>query len=140
AHDGRPEYVGFVGEEAWWTEPRPTEGGRRTLVRRRVGGREEQVLPAPWNVRSRVIEYGGQPWAGTVVDGRPLVVFVNFADQRLYRYEPGSDPRALTPVSLAGGGLRTAEPQVQAERGGAWCVPEECTGDGPTEVRRVRAA
>ncbi|MFI7406149.1 prolyl oligopeptidase family serine peptidase [Streptomyces sp. NPDC049541] len=140
AHDGRPEYVGFVGDEAWWTEPRPTEGGRRTLVRRRADGEEEPLLPAPWDVRSRVIEYGGQPWAGTVVAGRPLVVFVNFADQRLYRYEPGSDPRPLTPVSPVGGGLRWVEPQLQVERGEVWCVLEEFTGDGPTDVRRVLAA
>jgi hypothetical protein len=92
AHDGHPEYVGFVGDEAWWTEPRPTEGGRRTLVRRLADGSEESVLPAPWNVRSRVIEYGGLPWAGTVQNGQPLVVFVNFTDQRLYRYKPGSEP------------------------------------------------
>ncbi|CAM5698352.1 hypothetical protein SALBM311S_11978 [Streptomyces alboniger] len=98
-HDGRPEYVGFVGDEVWWTEPRPTEGGRRTLVRRRADGAQEPVLPAPWNVRSRVIEYGGQPWAGAVVDGEPLVVFVHFADQRLYRYRPGGEPLPLTPLS-----------------------------------------
>ncbi|MCX4884970.1 prolyl oligopeptidase family serine peptidase [Streptomyces sp. NBC_00847] len=140
AHDGHPEYVGFVGDEAWWTEPRPAEGGRRTLVRRRTDGQEEPVLPAPWNVRSRVIEYGGRPWAGTARDGRPLVVFVNFDDQRLYRYEPGSDPRPLTPVSPVGGGLRWAEPQLHPERGEVWCVLEEFTGDGPTDVRRVLAA
>lgn len=65
AHDGHPEFVGFVGDEAWWTEPRPTEGGLRTLVRRTADGTEESVLPAPWNVRSRVMEYGGQPWAAS---------------------------------------------------------------------------
>ncbi|WP_241662285.1 MULTISPECIES: prolyl oligopeptidase family serine peptidase [unclassified Streptomyces] len=140
AHDGRPEFVGFVGDEAWWTEPRPAEGGRRTLVRRRADGREEQVLPAPWNVRSRVIEYGGQPWSAAVVDGEPLVVFADFADQRLYRLEPGGEPRPLTPLSPVGGGLRWAEPQVLVERGEVWCVLEEFTGDGPTDVRRVLAA
>ncbi|MFD9005626.1 LpqB family beta-propeller domain-containing protein [Streptomyces sp. NPDC059582] len=140
AHDGHPEFVGFVGDEAWWTEPRPAEGGRRTLVRRRADGTEESVLPAPWNVRSRVIEYGGQPWAGAPRDGEPLVVFVNFADQRLYRYEPGGEPRPLTPVSPVGGGLRWAEPQVRLDRGEVWCVLEEFTGDGPTDVRRVPAA
>lgn len=31
--DGRPEYLGAVGAELWWTEPRPQESGRRTLVR-----------------------------------------------------------------------------------------------------------
>ncbi|PWI14342.1 acyl-peptide hydrolase [Streptomyces sp. Act143] len=141
AHDGHPEWAGFVGDEAWWTEPRPTEGGRRTLVRRRADGSEESVLPAPWNVRSRVIEYGGQPWAGAMVrDGRPLVVFVNFADQRLYRYEPGGDPRPLTPVSPVGGGLRWADPVLRLDLGEVWCVLEEFTGDGPTDVRRVLAA
>ncbi|MEU9351103.1 prolyl oligopeptidase family serine peptidase [Streptomyces griseoloalbus] len=141
AHDGSPEFVGFVGDEVWWTEPRPTEAGRRTLVRRHADGAEESVLPAPWNVRSRVIEYGGRPWAGTVRDdGGPLVVFVNFADQRLYRYEPGGEPRPLTPVSPVGQGLRWAEPVPLPERGEVWCVLEEFTGDGPSDVRRVLAA
>lgn len=146
AHDGKPEYVGFVGDEAWWTEPRPAEGGRRALIRRHADGTEHTVLPAPWNVRSRVIEYGGQPWAGA---GRPegphgpLVVFVDFADQRLYAYEPdapGAVPRPLTPVSAVGDGLRWADPQIHLDRGEVWCVLEEFTGDGPTDVRRVAAA
>lgn len=140
AHDGHPEWLGFVGDEVWWTEPRPAEGGRRTLVRRHADGREEPVLPAPWNVRSRLIEYGGHPWAGALVAGAPLVVFVHFADQRLYRYEPGSEPRPLTPLSPVGGGLRWAEPQLRPDLGEVWCVLEEFTGDGPTDVRRVLAA
>ncbi|MET9735908.1 prolyl oligopeptidase family serine peptidase [Streptomyces sp. NPDC006458] len=140
AHDGHPEYVGFVGDEAWWTEPRPTEGGRRTLVRRHHDGREEPVLPAPWNVRTRVIEYGGQPWAGTSRDGRPLVVFAHFDDQRLYRWEPGGEPVPLTPAGAVGGGLRWADPVLLPERGEVWCVLEEFTGDGPSEVRRIPAA
>lgn len=140
AHDGSPEFAGFVGDEVWWTEPRPTEAGRRTLVRRRADGTEESVLPAPWNVRTRVIEYGGRPWAGAVGDGGPLVVFAHFADQRLYLYEPGGEPRPLTPVSPVGGGLRWADPVLLPERGEAWCVLEEFTGDGPSDVRRVLAA
>ncbi|MFF2653324.1 S9 family peptidase [Streptomyces sp. NPDC058045] len=143
AHDGHPEYVGFVGEEVWWTEPRPAEAGRRALVRRRTDGTEEPVLPAPWNVRTRVIEYGGLPWAGTTEDGQPLVVFVHFADQRLYAYRPDTPdtpPRPLTPLSAVGGGLRWAEPEIHADRGEVWCVLEEFTGEAPTDVRRVPAA
>ncbi|MFP3987001.1 LpqB family beta-propeller domain-containing protein [Streptomyces sp. E11-3] len=142
SHDGRPEYVGFVGDEVWWTEPRPTEGGRRALVRR-TGEGERSVLPAPWNVRSRVIEYGGQPWAGAARPDGPLVVFVDFADQRLYAYEPdtpGAAPRPLTPLSPVGDGLRWADPQIHLDRGEVWCVLEEFTGSGPSEVRRVVAA
>nr|WP_229858875.1 prolyl oligopeptidase family serine peptidase [Streptomyces anandii] len=146
AHGGKPEFVGFVGDEVWWTEPRPAEGGRRALVRRRTDGTEEFPLPAPWNVRSRVIEYGGRPWAGAVRGGEPLLVFVNFADQRLYRWQPGGEPLPLTPVSAVGGGLRWADPQVLPGRGDAdgpgevWCVLEEFTGEGPGDVRRVLAA
>ncbi|MBO1331120.1 LpqB family beta-propeller domain-containing protein [Streptomyces sp. VRA16 Mangrove soil] len=143
AHDGQPEYVGFVGDEAWWTEPRPTEGGRRALVRRRPDGTEESVLPEPWNVRSRVIEYGGRPWAAADRPEGPLLVFAHFADQRLYVYEPAAPeraPRPLTPVSAVGGGLRWVDPQLHLERGEVWCVLEEFTGEGPSQVRRVIAA
>ncbi|KAB1976884.1 S9 family peptidase [Streptomyces triticiradicis] len=140
AHDGHPEFVGFVGDEAWWTEPRPAEGGRRTLVRRKADGTEEPVLPAPWNVRSRVIEYGGSPWAGVMRPEGPLIVFVDFADQRLHVCEPGGEPRPLTPLSPVGGGLRWVDPQLRPEYGEVWCVMEEFTGDGPADVRRAVVA
>ncbi|WP_327738358.1 prolyl oligopeptidase family serine peptidase [Streptomyces nojiriensis] len=143
--DGRPEYLGTVGPEVWWTEPRPEEAGRRTLVRRRLadGAPEITELPAPWNVRSRVTEYGGLPWAGVERPaGGPLLVFVHFADQRLYAYEPdapgGPGPRPLTPVSRTGGGLRWADPVLRGDE--VWCVLEEFTGPAPTDVRRVLAA
>ncbi|WP_371675812.1 LpqB family beta-propeller domain-containing protein [Streptomyces sp. NBC_01276] len=144
AHDGRPEYLGTVGDEVWWTEPRPGEGGRRTLVRRPADGRAARsVLPAPWNVRSRLTEYGGLPWAGAQQpSGGPLVVFVHHGDQRLYAYEPDApaspDPRPLTPLSPVGGGLRWADPVLRGAE--VWCVLEEFTGPGPTDVRRVTAA
>ncbi|KOX25737.1 MULTISPECIES: LpqB family beta-propeller domain-containing protein [unclassified Streptomyces] len=145
AHDGRPEYPGAVGDELWWTAPRPAEDGRRALVRRRADGTEETVLPAPWNVRSRVVEYGGRPWAAADRPGDgPLVVFCHFPDQRLYAYEPdtgpGAEPRPLTPVSPVGGGLRWVDPVVHPDRGEVWCVLEEFTGPAPTDVRRVPAA
>jgi len=43
------------------------------------------VLPAPWNARTRVHEYGGLSWL--VVGG--TLVFCEFSDQRLWRLEPG---------------------------------------------------
>lgn len=147
SHDGRPDNVATVGDEVWWTEPRPDEGGRRVLVRLRPDGREESVLPAPWNVRTRVIEYGGRPWAGTVrPDGSLLVVFAHFPDQRLYAYEPDGDapPRPLTPAPAEDGRqtgtLRWADPQLRLADGEVWCVLEEFTGESPTDVRRVVAA
>ena len=103
------------------------------------------VLPAPFNARSRVHEYGGASW--TVVpapgpDGRPpLVVFVNFADQRAYALREGERPRPLTPVgpeveSAHGPSLRWADPTVVTLADGTtevWWVCEDHTGgeEGP---------
>ncbi|GAA4672846.1 prolyl oligopeptidase family serine peptidase [Streptomyces chumphonensis] len=153
AHDGRPEYLGAVGGELWWTEPRPEEGGRRALMRLRAPGgavsgdapeEPESVLPEPWNVRNRVMEYGGLPWAAVPrARGGPLLVFTHHGDQRLYAVEPdvpGSAPRPLTPVSGVGGGLRWADPVLRPGRDEVWCVLEEFTGERPTDVRRVPAA
>ncbi|MFF3560801.1 prolyl oligopeptidase family serine peptidase [Streptomyces sp. NPDC002574] len=143
AHDGRPDFPGFVGEEVWWTEPRPAEGGRRALVRRLADGTVDTPLPAPWNVRTRVIEYGGRAWTGGTGPSGTLIVFADFADQRLYAYEPAAAdavPRPLTPVSAVGDGLRWADPQLHLDRGEVWCVLEEFTGDGPLDLRRVLVA
>ncbi|MEC3997908.1 prolyl oligopeptidase family serine peptidase [Actinacidiphila sp. DG2A-62] len=143
AHDGSPEYVGVVGDEVWWTAPRPAEAGRRALIRRRPDGTEECPLPPPWNVRSRVIEYGGTPWAGAVVDDSPLIVFVHHLDQRLYVFRPDrpdEQPQPLSPVSAVGGGLRWADLALHPERGEVWAVLEEFTGEGPSDCRRVAAA
>ncbi|MGW2050531.1 prolyl oligopeptidase family serine peptidase [Streptomyces sp. NPDC001858] len=142
-----PSYVGLVGDEVWWVEPRPEEDGRTALVRRRADGATESLLPAPWDVRSRVIEYGGRPWAastGATGGTGTLVVFVHCADQRLYAVRVDGDrsgtPCPLTPVSPVGAGLRWAEPMLDLGRGEVRCVLEEFTGEGAGDVRRVHAA
>lgn len=143
AADGRPGYLGAVGDELWWTEPRPQEGGRRALMRRMIDGTVESVLPAPWNVRNRVHEYGGRPWAGAVLeDGSPVVVFTNFEDQRLYVFEPDkwTRPRPVSPAPETPGALRWSDPVIDLERFEAWAVLEQHTGPDPTDVRRVLAA
>ncbi|MFG2717657.1 prolyl oligopeptidase family serine peptidase [Streptomyces sp. NPDC048416] len=143
AHEGNADHLTMVGDELWWTQSRPAEGGRSVLMRRRPDGQARAVLPEPWNVRSRIMEYGGTPWDGAArPDDGPLVVFVHFPDQRLYAYEPDTvaEPRPLTPVSTLGAGLRWADLRIDLERGEVWCVLEEYTGEAPTDVRRVVAA
>ena len=78
----------LVGNEVWWTEGRPAEGGRSVVVRRLADGRIEDVLPGPWNARTRIHEYGGRAW--TVANGD--LVFAEFTDQRLWRLTPGCEP------------------------------------------------
>ena len=67
----------------WWQESRPEEGGRLALVRQRPDGTgtKHDLLPMPWNARTRVHEYGGKSYL-PLPDG---FVFANFGDQRLYR-------------------------------------------------------
>jgi dipeptidyl aminopeptidase/acylaminoacyl peptidase len=82
------------GDDTYWIEARPSEGGRRVLVRSGLDGSIVDLTPPPFNVRTRVHEYGGGSY---VVDGG-VVVFSNFADGRLYRIDPGGDsPVAVTP-------------------------------------------
>ncbi|HEY9497807.1 MAG TPA: prolyl oligopeptidase family serine peptidase [Terrimesophilobacter sp.] len=94
----------FVGSEVWWLEARPTEGGRLAVRRNDANGDPEDVLPTPWNARTRVHEYGGGAWAATD-DG--TLVFAEFSDQRLYRLDPGSP--VPVPITPAGSGSRFAE-------------------------------
>ena len=79
------DHVAVDGEDSYWTEMRPLEGGRYVLVRRGADGQTVDMTPAPFNVRTRVHEYGGG--AFTIVDG--TIYFVHFDDQRLYRQRPG---------------------------------------------------
>ena len=55
-----PQLVPVDGgaSEVWWTEGRPAESGRQVVVRRSADGMVHDVLPAPWNARTRVHEYG----------------------------------------------------------------------------------
>ena len=94
ANGGHPVEGGrYVGDEVWWAELRPTEGGRVAIRRLGLDDQPVDVLPAPWNARTRVHEYGGGAW--TVTDAGRLV-FSEFSDQRVYILE-GLRPRALTP-------------------------------------------
>jgi len=94
----------FVGSDVWWLESRPTEEGRLAVRRRDENGEPVDVLPAPWNARTRVHEYGGGAWVATD-DG--ILVFAEFGDQRLYRLEPGAtEPMPLTPENE---GMRFAD-------------------------------
>ena len=59
------------GDLVYWTESRPLEGGRVTLIRCDHDGSLTELTPAPFNLRTRVHEYGGRPFTaqGGVVVG-----------------------------------------------------------------------
>jgi len=117
------------GDDVWWNEQRPGEGGRYQLVRWSSGGHRHDLFPAwdptgegpNWNARTAVMEYGGGAWG--VHAG--VVVFANWADQRLYRVDPGSGvvPVAITPEPSVTRGFRYSEPTwLDQDRFPGWIV------------------
>ena len=118
------------GDDIWWSESRPAEGGRSVIVRRSPDGTVTDALPAPWNARTRVHEYGGGSW--TVQDG--TLWFTEFTDQRLYRLDAGGDtPVAVTPEPSLPAGVRHADFRVLPDA--LLAVREtHAEGDRPADV------
>jgi dipeptidyl aminopeptidase/acylaminoacyl peptidase len=84
------------GADVYWLAGRASEGGRNTLLRQR-GQDVVELTPAPFNVRTRVHEYGGA--AFLVADGR--VFFSNFTDNRLYVIDAETDAAVDAAVDAA---------------------------------------
>lgn len=106
------------GEDIYWSEMRPNEGGRYVIVRKRVSGEVQDCTPAGFNARTRVHEYGGA--AFTVWDG--IIYFVNFADQLVYRHAFGETPEPITRP-----GFRYADFCIDARHGRLIAVREDHT-------------
>ncbi|PSL00987.1 dipeptidyl aminopeptidase/acylaminoacyl peptidase [Murinocardiopsis flavida] len=136
---GGERRLGFpaaIGGEVWWQEARPGEDGRTTVMRRDPDGTTAELLPAPWDARTRVHEYGGRsylpvPRRDDKAIARNGIVFTDFADQRLYLLERSSaEPRPLTPEPAAPGALRYADPVLSPDTKHVICVRESHDGDG----------
>jgi acetyl esterase/lipase len=113
---------GFV----YWLESRPEEAGRQTIMRWHQDSGVEEILPAPFNARSRVHEYGGTSYA---VYGN-VIWFSHFDDQRLYRIIPGSDPQPITAESSVNSALRFAACTPDISRNRLICVREDHRAEG----------
>ncbi|HEY5662997.1 MAG TPA: prolyl oligopeptidase family serine peptidase [Ilumatobacter sp.] len=122
------------GDDVWWAESRPEEGGRTALMRWRDGTAVE-VTPPDANVRTTVHEYGGGAWWVE----REVAYYVEFGDQRLRRIEAGGEPVLLTPVPDAPRALRYADGRVTPD--GRWyvCVRERHTGDRREALNEIVA-
>ncbi len=107
------------GDDVYWLEGRPAEGGRRTLLRRGADGVVRELTPAPFNVRTRVHEYGGGDY--TVASG--VIVASSFPDGRLVRLDPDglAPPVPLTPD----GPWRYADLRLDLGRRRIVCVRED---------------
>jgi dipeptidyl aminopeptidase/acylaminoacyl peptidase len=118
--------VALDGDDLYWLEGRPAEGGRSVLVRRASDGVVADVTPRPFNVRSRVHEYGGGAFA--VAAG--AIFFVEDSDQRIWRLQHG-EAQPLTPEGRG----RHADLVLDPVRRRLVCVRED--HDGPGEPRNT---
>ena len=121
--------IALDGQDVYWIESRPQEQGRSVVMQRKADGTVVERTPVPFNVRTRVHEYGGG--AFTVNDG--VVYFSNFADQRLYRVAQGGMPETITPE----GAWRYADGTVDAQRNRMICVREDHTVAGREAVNTL---
>jgi dipeptidyl aminopeptidase/acylaminoacyl peptidase len=113
----RFEQVLLDGDDVYWVEGRPAEGGRNVIVRRTPDGERTDMTPAPFNARTRVHEYGGAACAVF----EDTLYFSNFTDQRLYRQAAGSAPQPITQAVE----LRYADGIIDPRRNRLICVRED---------------
>ena len=136
-----------LGGAAFWDsniviqQARPEQGGRITLwlVDKSSGQVQRELIPQPYNVRSRVHEYGGSSWL-LIEEPEPRIIFANFADQRLYLLDLATaEIRVLTPDSLRAGNplLRFAEliPGTDAQH--ILAILEDNTSEPVRQIVRV---
>lgn len=117
------------GDDVYWVEGRPSEGGRNVIVRLSSAGEPRDVTPDPFNARTRVHEYGG----GAYTVDRGIVYFSNFADGRLYRQAIAgiADPQQVSPEPVTPeGAFRYADLKIDRRRGRLICVREDHSGEG----------
>lgn len=109
-------WVEADGDTVWWSETRPSEGGRTAVCRRGADGELTEVTGPADDARSRVHEYGGGAWW---VHGGELF-WVHGADQRIRRRRPGAPAVELTPEPPRERSLRYADGRVSPD--GRWVV------------------
>src|SRR5262249_7972725 len=76
----------------YWSESRPEENGRQTILRADADGHVSELLPAPFSARSGVHEYGGGEF---LVAGEPIYSSTDPA-QQIYAVTGPAAPRPPT--------------------------------------------
>jgi dipeptidyl aminopeptidase/acylaminoacyl peptidase len=126
----------------YWSEGRPTEGGRSVVVCEGADGAHRDLVPPGFSARTRVHEYGGGAW---LVLEDAAVVFANQDDQRLYLVLPAEDdevgpaPLPLTAEPEIPQGERYADLVASPDGAEVYCVRERDVGPRH-EVRRELVA
>ncbi len=117
------------GDDIYWSEMRPSEGGRYVIVKHSSEGETIDVNPFPFNARTRVHEYGG----GAYKVSNDVIYFTDFKDQRIYKMKMGEKPKSITPKTA----LRYADIVFDLYRGRILCVREDHRKQGKEAVNTI---
>ena len=123
------------GDDIYWLDARPDEGGRIVIMRRTSDGETQDLTPAPFNSRNAVHEYGGGSYA---VQNRTLY-FTNWSDQRIYIQNDDGEPQLLTPEPSISRGSRYADLTLTPNGKFLLCVRETHTDDGNEATNEIVA-
>ncbi|MBV7332252.1 S9 family peptidase [Chloroflexi bacterium TSY] len=124
------------GDRIYWNEMRPTEEGRYVIVGKDENEQIRDITPQDFNVRTRVHEYGG----GSFITHDEVLFFVNFADQRLYRQQLGTQGALQQPEPLTSTeGMRYADMVFDSQRQRLICVREDHSNADQEAVNTIVA-
>ena len=111
---------------SYWLEMRPSEDGRYVLVSKTDENAVVDLTPEPYNVRSRVHEYGG----GSFTVSKDSIYFSNFIDQRIYKMEMAGEN--IFPISPDNDNTRYADLKIEENLNWLIAVKEShCGGREP---------
>ncbi len=124
--------VSVDGETLYWLEMRPAEGGRTVLCRRNPDGTIEEPAPAPFDIGSRVHEYGG----GACRAAGGLVVFSERKTNSVWVIDPGSAPQKIATPE----GCRYADFELDVSRRRVIAIREDHRDRPPTDPKAAIVA
>lgn len=120
------------GQNLYWLESRPAENGRSVLCRRRPDGEIAELTPAPFNVGSRVHEYGG----GAYAVENDIIVFSERKDGAVWLIEAAAPPRQIATPE----GCRYADFELDLPRRRVLAVREDHRSRPPTNPKAAIVA
>ena len=122
------------GDDVYWLEGRPAEGGRRVARPGRAPtASTADLTPAPFNVRTRVHEYGG----GSYVVAGGTVVFSRLRRRPAVPARPGRR-RRRSPITPDGPVALRGPARSTSRAAGSYAVREDHGGERPRPVNDDR--
>jgi dienelactone hydrolase len=118
----------LFNDTVYWLERRPGESGRSVITSYSNNNRID-LIPPPFNARSRVHEYGG----GVYCVCEHGVFFVNDADQDIYRVTENSSPERITRAEQR----RFADLNFDSRHGRILCICEDHGSDDQEPVNSL---